>query len=209
MKQYYTTLGLEEGASQEEIKEAYNRFELDFANKDNEDFFKDEYQKVKAAYKALYNTSNLGIEKGAKDSKKEQPQLKEKKTIKKRFSIIQWVLVLLGSIISGGLFSFLFSVYYFKDATIKVFIYNVLNINVVSSLVADNIIYNFLIGFFTFIFLFVLIKKYLKFNFKKSKKKKIKPPKKRVSKRDFIFGFLLFSIAIGIWVLVLQNMDVF
>ena len=81
----------------------------------------------------------------------------------------------------------------------------------INSFVAKHIVSNFLIGFFTFIFLFVLIKKYLKFNFKKSKTKKIKSPtpKKRISKRDFVFGFLLFFIAIGIWILILQNMGVF
>ena len=234
MKQHYKALGLEEGASQQEIEAAFKRLSkvLDPANNDNQEFFIEEYKKVQEAYNALYNTSILGTEKGVNSFKKTQPKsndkepsipestvkpkankipLKENKLPKKGYSIIKWFLVLLGSIISGGLFAFLISVYYFKDATIDVFVDNILNIRMINSFVAKHIVSNFLIGFFTFIFLFVLIKKYLKFNFKKSKTKKIKSPtpKKRISKRDFVFGFLLFFIAIGIWILILQNMGVF
>jgi len=118
MKKYYKILGIEEGASQEEIKEAYNRFELDFANKDNEDFFKDEYQKVKAAYKALYNTSNLGIEKiieneHVKNSNEinEFPQYSRGQfgqiDIIKKASILKWGLISMVSIAVGGSFVYL------------------------------------------------------------------------------------------------------
>ena len=68
MKKQYKTLGLEDGASQEEIQTAYERLskELDPKNNDNQEFFVEEYQKVQDAYKALVNSSILATEKGAK-----------------------------------------------------------------------------------------------------------------------------------------------
>ena len=71
MKKYFKTLGLEEGASQEEIKSAHSKLskELNPANNNNQEFFKEEYEKVQAAYKALYTTSILATEKGAKNKK--------------------------------------------------------------------------------------------------------------------------------------------
>ena len=61
MKQHYKTLGLQEGASQEEIEGAYKRLskELDPANNDNQEFFKEEYKKLQQAYKALSASSIL------------------------------------------------------------------------------------------------------------------------------------------------------
>jgi len=61
MKQHYTTLGLQEGASQDEIQAAYKRLskELDPANNDNQDFFVEEYQKLQDAHKALRQSSIL------------------------------------------------------------------------------------------------------------------------------------------------------
>ena len=61
MKHHFETLGLQEGASQEEIQTAYERLskELDPANNDNQEFFKEEYDKVQEAYKALSQTSIL------------------------------------------------------------------------------------------------------------------------------------------------------
>ena len=55
MVKYYKTLGLEKGASKEEIVEAYNRLskELDPANNDNLEFFVEEYALVQEAYKKL------------------------------------------------------------------------------------------------------------------------------------------------------------
>ena len=52
---HYKILGLKEGASQEQIKTAYSKLskELNPANNDNQEFFKEEYEKVQAAYKAL------------------------------------------------------------------------------------------------------------------------------------------------------------
>ena len=68
MKKHYKTLGLLEGASQEEIQAAYERLskELSPENNDNQEFFVEEYQKVQNAYKALVNPSILATEKGAK-----------------------------------------------------------------------------------------------------------------------------------------------
>jgi curved DNA-binding protein CbpA len=68
MKKYYYVLGLKEGASQEQIQEAYERLskELDPANNDNQEFFVEEFKKVQEAYKALSNTSILATDKGAK-----------------------------------------------------------------------------------------------------------------------------------------------
>lgn len=68
MKNYYKTLGLKEGASQEEIQTAYERLskELDPKNNDNQEFFVEEYKKVQEAYKALSNSSILATENGAR-----------------------------------------------------------------------------------------------------------------------------------------------
>ena len=53
MKKHYQTLGLQEGASQEEIQEAYDRLskDLDPANNDNQEFFVEEFALLKEAYK--------------------------------------------------------------------------------------------------------------------------------------------------------------
>ena len=55
MKKHYYILGLQEGASQEEIQEAYERLskELDPANNDNQEFFVEEFALLKEAYKTL------------------------------------------------------------------------------------------------------------------------------------------------------------
>ena len=61
MKEYFETLNLKEGASQEEIQAAYDKLskELNPTNNDNQEFFKEEYDKVQEAYEALYNSSIL------------------------------------------------------------------------------------------------------------------------------------------------------
>jgi len=68
MKEYFETLNLKEGASKEAIQEAYDRLsgELNPSNNDNQEFFIEEYEKVQEAYEALYNSSILATEKGAK-----------------------------------------------------------------------------------------------------------------------------------------------
>ena len=61
MKYHFESLGLKEGASQEEIQEAYDRLskELNPSNNDNQEFFIEEYKKVQEAYKALNQSSIL------------------------------------------------------------------------------------------------------------------------------------------------------
>ena len=61
MKHHFETLGLQEGASQEAIQEAYDRLskELNPSNNDNQEFFKEEYEKVQEAYKTLSKSSIL------------------------------------------------------------------------------------------------------------------------------------------------------
>jgi len=61
MKKYFESLGLKEGASQEEIQASYDKLskELDPAKNDNQDFFIEEYKKVQEAYKALSQSSIL------------------------------------------------------------------------------------------------------------------------------------------------------
>jgi len=73
LKKYLETLGLNEGASQDEIQAAYDKLskELDPANNDNQEFFEEEYKKVQEAYEALSNFSILATEKGAKSYKNE------------------------------------------------------------------------------------------------------------------------------------------
>jgi len=97
MKQHYTTLGLQEGASQEEIEGAYKRLskELNPANNDNQEFFKEEYKKLQQAYKALSASSILATKGGAKKTPQKETTSKEttldkntsKSKAKKLFSV--------------------------------------------------------------------------------------------------------------------------
>ena len=66
MKNHYQTLGLDEGASQEAIQEAYERLykELNPVNNDNQEFFIEEFEKLQEAYKVLRNSSILATEGG-------------------------------------------------------------------------------------------------------------------------------------------------
>ena len=66
MKNHYQTLGLEDGASQEAIQEAYERLykELNPVNNDNQEFFIEEFEKLQEAYKVLRNSSILATEGG-------------------------------------------------------------------------------------------------------------------------------------------------
>jgi hypothetical protein len=61
LKKHYKTLGLKEGASQDEIQEAFNRLskEIDLENNNNQEFFKEEHQKLQEAYNVLRNSSIL------------------------------------------------------------------------------------------------------------------------------------------------------
>ena len=60
MKKHYEILGLEVGASKEDIEKSYEKLakKFDPKNNDNQEFFKEEYEKVQEAYKAL-TTSNI------------------------------------------------------------------------------------------------------------------------------------------------------
>ena len=83
MKHHFETLGLQDGASQEEIKTAYDKLskELNPSNNDNQEFFVEEYKKVQEAYKVLSNSSILATEKGAKNQKKTGPHVKQKESL--------------------------------------------------------------------------------------------------------------------------------
>ena len=83
MEKYFKTLGLKEGASQEEIQAAYDRLskELNPLNKDNQEFFEEEYKKVQEAYKTLSNSSILATEKGSKSHKNQSLDLKQKESL--------------------------------------------------------------------------------------------------------------------------------
>jgi hypothetical protein len=61
MNHHFDTLGLSQGASQQEIQEAYDRLskELNPSNNDNQEFFVYEYEKVQEAYKAISKSSIL------------------------------------------------------------------------------------------------------------------------------------------------------
>jgi hypothetical protein len=61
MKKYYKILDLEEGASKEEIEKRYQELskEYDPKDNDNQEFFKEEYEKVQEAYKALITSAIL------------------------------------------------------------------------------------------------------------------------------------------------------
>ena len=66
MKKYYDILGLQEGASQDEIQEAFDRLskEIDPVKNENQDFFIEEFEKIQEAYKILRNSSILSTEGG-------------------------------------------------------------------------------------------------------------------------------------------------
>ncbi|MDG1314353.1 MAG: DnaJ domain-containing protein, partial [Flavobacteriaceae bacterium] len=83
MKKHYNSLGLKEGASQEEINTAYDKLskELNPSNNDNQEFFEEEYKKVQEAYKALSNSSILATEKGSKSHKSQDLDLKQKESL--------------------------------------------------------------------------------------------------------------------------------
>ena len=110
MKKYYDTLGLKNGASQEEIQAAYEKLsnELNPNKNNNEAFFVEEYKKVQEAYEALSHSSILATEKGAKEQKglgsdtkllgpsknEKTNSKKEKKRLFKKENIVLFLLVL-------------------------------------------------------------------------------------------------------------------
>ena len=118
MKNYYETLGLQEGASQEEIQNAYERLckELDPKYNNNQDFFKEEYDKVQKAYQALLNSSILATGKGAETLILKEKGNKEKKTetpINKKLNSMKIFKEITGAILSTVMIKVLFQVYFF------------------------------------------------------------------------------------------------
>ena len=103
MKQYFEILGLEDGASQQQIHAAYKRLskELNPEKNNNELFFIEEYKKVKEAFEALSNSSILATDNGAKSTKNIKsikpifPSENSSKTYKKRKKRTKWVLLVL------------------------------------------------------------------------------------------------------------------
>ena len=61
MKKYFEILGLEKGASKQDVIKAYNKLskELDPKENHNQPFFVEEFNKLKEAYEALINSSIL------------------------------------------------------------------------------------------------------------------------------------------------------
>ena len=110
MSNHLKTLGLEEGASQEQIQEAYDRLskELDPTNNDNQEFFIEEYKKVQEAYEALINSSILAspkvkienkskINKSSKNkNQKTNPKEKKKSFFTKENIILMLLIFLVG-----------------------------------------------------------------------------------------------------------------
>ena len=184
MKKHYQTLGLKEGASQEEINTAYDKLskELNPSNNDNQEFFEEEYKKVQEAYKALSNYSILATENGAKSLKKIKSKSNdkesvnpkntlEKKTSKKDSFIIDWIFIILGGLLFGSFFSYLIGVYYYKDESIESLIEmdfkTLITVNKNPNYLISEIFANFLIGFIIFLILMGLIKRIFKLNSKK------------------------------------------
>ena len=78
MKKHYQVLGLEEGASKQEIQDAYDKLsvELDPKNNDNLDFFKEEFALLQEAYEKLMghvpeSIDNESSEKKVEDTERE------------------------------------------------------------------------------------------------------------------------------------------
>lgn len=77
MKHHLETLGLAEGASQEEIQSAFECLskQLNPAENDNQEFFKEEYEKVQEAYNALNQSSILkNSESSSKTTRSSRPE---------------------------------------------------------------------------------------------------------------------------------------
>jgi len=91
MNKYYDALGLKKHASQKQIQAAYDKLskELDPVKNDNQEFFIEEYKKVKEAYEALSNSSILATEKGARSYKNKSKESEDMspKSLNKTFTI--------------------------------------------------------------------------------------------------------------------------
>ena len=110
MKNHYKTLSLQDGASQEEIQEAYERLskELNPSENGNTDFFIEEYSKIQDAYNALRNSSilstkiyNSAIQKSNSkldSNSEEEIKISLSRTKRKKYFGIAFVIILLLSI---------------------------------------------------------------------------------------------------------------
>lgn len=120
MKEFFDILGLEEGASQEEIQEAYDRLfkELEPSKNGNQQFFIEEFEKLQEAYKKLRNSSilstNSSVEKvtnfessNSSSKKIDEINNKPKRKLRGIFNINKKILVIsLGILFSGLIISF-------------------------------------------------------------------------------------------------------
>ena len=81
MNKYYKILGLEDGASKEEIQQAYEKLstDLDPSKNDNLDFFVEEYKKVQEAFKKL-NLYHKSIEKITVEKLEEDKEIESNKS---------------------------------------------------------------------------------------------------------------------------------
>jgi len=112
MKKYFESLGLKEGASQEEIQASYDKLsdELDPAKNNNQEFFKEEYKKVQEAYDALSNSSILASDKVKIENTDKPPKSSISKIpfypkpIKKSFFVKENLIVVLLIILTGHSF---------------------------------------------------------------------------------------------------------
>ena len=149
MKQHYTTLGLQEGASQEEIEGAYKRLskELNPANNDNQEFFKEEYKKLQAAYKALSASSILATKGGAKkNAVAPQKTTKDKTTAmtpkkKKITKKTKLLLAVLAGILAIGLGIYMFSGNQPKFSKLDGLVYESQSTRWMNTDISNNIIY--------------------------------------------------------------------
>ena len=149
MNQHYTTLGLQEGASQEEIDAAYKRLskELDPANNDNQEFFKEEYKKLQQAYKALSASSILATKGGAKNTAvapqkttkdKTTAMTPKKKKITKKTKLILGVLT---GILAIGLGIYMFSGNQRKFSKLDGLVYESQSTRWMQSTISNDIIF--------------------------------------------------------------------
>ena len=131
MKKHYNALGLKEGASQEEVHEAYERLSnaLNPSNNNNQEFFIEEYKKVQEAYKALSNSSILGLKTAeattSKPLKNKVNHINKNNKTKSRYKILNFFLVSISI-----LFSFLFSFFLILKYPNIIFNYDKLIVNI-------------------------------------------------------------------------------
>ena len=124
MEKHFKTLEIENDASQEEIQNAYERLskELDPKNNNDQEFFKEEYQKVQEAYKLLYNSSILSIKKGAKTLNLKEKENNEENTgtpINKKPNSIKILKEITEAILSIVMIKVIFQIYFFRTYNMR------------------------------------------------------------------------------------------